>query len=542
MITTYKRLIKEYALYVLLSKYLFAVLLSIMGFKNHKDWTYILVTMLEVTSIATFSNLLLKEKKLTAYIANSLLLLIVNVQNIVLFFGGSFTTLVMVTNLESLESLSGHFASIVFGTICILIFTFLPITYVKIRKINWSTVLSSSLLIELIVTLMGGNIYSPIFGVYQLAADAYEYQQDLAKIANAPNVTDYFYRNTIQNARPKPDSLSATPNVVLIFVEGLSQNIVEDEREIMPNLKKFQESSLTFENYYNHTFATYRGLIGQLYSGYQLDNYESNTLTSLQGVLGDKGYQTTFINTEPNNTQFTSYLESFNFDTIVNENDLAEGPNGSLTDQAALELLYDTIENQVSKKTPFLTAIYTYGTHMTFDSADKMFEDGKNILFNRFYNFDYYFSQFLEKFTSNPAFDNTILVFTADHATFADKDFKAAYPSYNRENQDVDRVPFIVYHKGIGAEQKDVEGRNSLDLVPTLLDYMDISEPNYFLGESLFYYKENNNSFDTVFFDNAYLLSTDYGNIQPLSETNEETVKALLQKYFAAKQQKPNIP
>ncbi|WP_238140785.1 sulfatase-like hydrolase/transferase, partial [Streptococcus suis] len=141
-----------------------------------------------------------------------------------------------------------------------------------------------------------------------MAADAYEYQQDLAKIANAPNVTDYFYRNTIQNARPKPDSLSATPNVVLIFVEGLSQNIVEDEREIMPNLKKFQESSLTFENYYNHTFATYRGLIGQLYSGYQLDNYESNTLTSLQGVLGDKGYQTTFINTEPNNTQFTSYL------------------------------------------------------------------------------------------------------------------------------------------------------------------------------------------------------------------------------------------
>ncbi|MGQ7339653.1 LTA synthase family protein [Streptococcus suis] len=542
MIATYKRLMKEYALYVLLSKYLFAVLLSIMGFKNHKDWTYILVTVLEVVSIATFSNILIKEKKPAAYIANSLLLLIVNVQNIVLFFGGSFTTLVMVTNLESLESLSGHSASIVFGTICILIFTLLPVTYVKTRKINWSTVLSSSLLIELIVTLMGGNIYSPIFGVYQLATDAYEYQQDLAKIANAPNVTDYFYRNMIQNARPKPDSLSATPNVVLIFVEGLSQNIVEDEREIMPSLKKFQESSLTFENYYNHTFATYRGLIGQLYSGYQLDNYESNTLTSLQGVLGDKGYQTTFINTEPNNTQFTSYLESFNFDTIVNENDLAEGPNGSLTDQAALELLYDTIENQVSKKTPFLTAIYTYGTHMTFNSDDKKFEDGKNILLNRFYNFDHYFSQFLEKFNNNPAFDNTILVFTTDHATFADKDFIAAYPSYNRENQDVDRVPFIVYHKGIVAEKKDAEGRNSLDLVPTLLDYMDISEPNYFLGESLFYYKENNNSYDTVFFDNAYLLSTDYGNIQPLSETNEETVKALLQKYFAAKQQKPNIP
>ena len=71
---------------------------------------------------------------------------------------------------------------------------------------------------------------------------------------------------------------------------------------------------------------------------------------------------------------------------------------------------------------------------------------------------------------------------------------------------------------------------------------MDVSVPNYFLGDTLFYYKENNNSYDTVFFDNTYLLNTDYGNIQSLSDTNEETVRSLLQKYFAAKLQEPQVP
>ena len=83
----------------------------------------------------------------------------------------------------------------------------------------------------------------------------------------------------------------------------------------------------------------------------------------------------------------------------------------------------------------------------------------------------------------------------------------------NRVNSDVDEVPLVLYYKGITPETIDVEGRNSLSLVPTILDYMDVSVPNYFLGDTLFYYKENNNSYDTVFFDNTYLLNTDYGNI-----------------------------
>jgi len=107
------------------------------------------------------------------------------------------------------------------------------------------------------------------------------------------------------DGRIRPEALPQRPNVVLLFVEGLSQSVVEDARDLMPNLAALERRTLFFENYYNHTFATCRGLISQLYSGYQLSDQDVNGLVSLQAILHDFGYRTAFINTEPNNAQFT---------------------------------------------------------------------------------------------------------------------------------------------------------------------------------------------------------------------------------------------
>lgn len=542
MVTHLRNFLEEHGLYVTVVKYLFTIFLSVMSYRNHSDWGYILVTAVEVISIAAITNIFAKEQKLIAYLVNSVLVLIINIQNITMIFGGSFVTLVMVTNLESLESLSGQFGPIAIGAAAVFFFSFLPAVYISIPKMTSPGLLSFALLIELIFTLVCGNIYSPLFSVYQLAEASIEYRKNLAEIASAPNTTSFFYKPAVLEARQKPEKLPENPNVVLIMVEGLSQNIIDDDRNIMLNLKQLQNESLSFENYYNHTFATYRGIIGQLYSGYQLDNYDENKLTSIQSVLKDRNYQTTFINTEPNNTQFNSYLESMGFDQLTTDLTQANGVNASLTDKTALELLYQTIEKQATNSNPYFTMVYTYGTHLTFDSPNEQYGNGENPLLNKFYNFDVYLKGFLDKFNSNPAFDNTILVLTSDHAIFADKEFIETFPSANRDNPDVDEVPLVMYYKGITPETIDVEGRNSLSLVPTILDYMDVSVPNYFLGDTLFYFKENNNSYDTVFFDNTYLLSTDYGNIQSLSDTNEETIRSLLQKYFAAKFQEPQIP
>lgn len=49
-------------------------------------------------------------------------------------------------------------------------------------------------------------------------------------------------------------------NVILIFTEGLSNHIITDSRNIMPNVAALKNQTISFSNYYNHTFATYRGI------------------------------------------------------------------------------------------------------------------------------------------------------------------------------------------------------------------------------------------------------------------------------------------
>lgn len=525
-----------------LSKYIFTLVLILVGYFTHKNNFIIFASVLELLTIMAISDIFVKFNKYLGYCINVLSLLLLNVQSLMLYFGGSFVTLVMVTNLESLSSQSGRFIPIAIGIVSLVIFTFMPLFAFPLKNIKGSQLLSVTLLLELTFTFLYGNGYSPLFAVYRLGLDARAYQAQITAIASQPNMTKTFYREKISDARTKADALSKKPNVVVLFIEGLSKNIVDDPRQVMPNMQTFQAQSISFTNYYNHTFATYRGLIGQLYSGYQLENYDTNTLTSMQSILADQGYQTTYINTEPNNTQFTSYVESFGFQQLVNDASKTDGPQNTITDEDALDLLYDTMEEQSASDEPYFISMYTFGTHQSYDSPDKKFGAGNYILLNRFYNFDYYFGKFIEKFNNSKMAEDTVLVVTTDHATFSDNDFAAAYPDYTRVNSDVDSIPLYLYYKGMPPEQLDVQGRNSLDMAPTVLDFIEVTAPNYFLGVSLFFGKENNNSYDTVFYDNTYLLSTDYGTIQPLSSTNEETVEGLLQKYFAAKTQTPLVP
>ena len=102
----------------------------------------------------------------------------------------------------------------------------------------------------------------------------------------------------------------------------------------------------------------------------------------------------------------------------------------------------------------------------------------------------------------------------------------------------------MIYHKGVEARTIDALGKNSLDLAPTILDYVDINGPNYFLWASLFFEADDINSLDTIFTSSADYYSTRGCNIRKLDESDVETsiVQKLIQNYYAAKQQIPQKP
>lgn len=514
-------------------KYLFSVILALLVFIPTRNLLQVSIALLEIGIIFLISNNIAKKHIKLAIFFNNIALLLYNIQMLVLFFGANFLTLVMVLNVSSINGLMGNFTQYAIGFLALILFTFLPIKYVQIPKFTTSGMLSTFLTAELVLTMIFSSAFSPMYAYYQLAHQAKDYiEMKQQVIADKED----FYKEDIKHFINKPENLVEKPNVVLIFTEGLSQGIVNDPRNIMPNVREYQSKSLTFDNYYNHTFATFSGIVGQLYSGYNQEIGDKNTLISMQSILKDQGYYTSIVNTEPGNKLFTQYLSDMNFDDVLGEpNPNYKGSDKTMSDGEAYEFLYKTIEKQAKSDKPFFTSIYTYGTHMSLDSPDNQFKDGSNPMLNKFYDADIHFANFMKKFEESQMYDDTIIIFTTDHGTFMDAAYKETYPDIPRSNPDLDQIPLFIYHKDVTAKHIDVGGRNSLGLAPTILDYLNISAENYFLGTSLFAPKKESTILDTTFYDVVYFLSTDNGEIRNFDEKTSQNVLQTIQAYLSVK-------
>ncbi len=172
------------------------------------------------------------------------------------------------------------------------------------------------------------------------------------------------------------------------------------------------------------------------------------------------------------------------------------------------------MEQEEKSNQPFFTAIYTFNTHVTMDSEDQKFGDGGGMELNKFYNCDYQFGKFMEKFNESELSDNTIIIFTADHCTYADDAFREAFPDVPRVQVFLDRIPFFIYYKGVTPQVIDAQGRNSLCMTPTVLDFLDI-----------------------VTIDNTERVSTQNGVIQGMDPSIDGDMETNINHYYAAAQQ-----
>ena len=128
----------------------------------------------------------------------------------------------------------------------------------------------------------------------------------------------------------------------------------------------------------------------------------------------------------------------------------------------------------------------------------------------------------MNKYINSELYDNTIVIYTTDHSTYSDQDFYKAFPNYNRPATFLDRIPFFIYQKDIEPEVIDVKGKNSLDMAPTLLDYLDIKDENYFLGNSLFSsINDNDNNYDYYYYYPGVCYSTFDSSIHGVSDDDE---------------------
>jgi phosphoglycerol transferase MdoB-like AlkP superfamily enzyme len=163
-------------------------------------------------------------------------------------------------------------------------------------------------------------------------------------------------------------------------------------------------------------------------------------MISLVDILNYYQYSTYFINSEPSNAQFSNYLETFNFNTVIS----GEVKNRYLSDKELFTLLFDTMSKA---KQPFFIGIYNIGTHHGYNSPDIKYADGNNHILNKFHNFDAQFRMFFDLFIESDISENTILVFTTDHATFPSPEYKKTFKS--EQKYFLNNIPLFFFWYGV---------------------------------------------------------------------------------------------
>lgn len=323
-----------------------------------------------------------------------------------------------------------------------------------------------------------------------------------------------------QSPLPYPRTRTGQPNVIVIFTEGTSTRLLGayggHYPGLTPNINRLAARSLQVEDYFNHTAATYRGLIGQLSSGYVYNGgygrhgWETGNNGTRLGairrrtlplILAGHGYRSYFFSPHLANVPFTAMLDSLGFTDVFTADSIGHDLLGghyrmhagtrSLDDASLFSGLVAFLrQRHASDATqPFFIGLYNIGTHafLPVDAAGARYGDSHNGALNRLHDFDHALGLFLDYFYQSPYADNTILVFTTDHASYPEPDYRAV-AGKDLNPYFVDRIPLLIddpFHRL--PRQLDAAGRNSLDLAPTLLQLLGIrATRNSFLGHSLF--------------------------------------------------------
>ncbi len=393
------------------------------------------------------------------------------------------------------------------------------------------------------------------------------------KLHNYPFVKESVYTGApISKVNPQ----ITKPNVILLFTEGTSARLLGcyggHFPELTPHMDDFAKSSMLVKNYYNHTAATFRGTHGQLASCYPLKGGygkgqwadENNKVSfskikyqTLPNILRSYGYKTQFLSPHKQDDPYTSLLHMLNFEKVSTRDDYKESHasvhfyHDSLRDEDMYSWLVETVSKQEVSQ-PFFLCMYTFETHTNMDLPEGT--EGypvDNPTLRTLHQVDGAFGKFWEWFQSSPYVENTIVILTADHCHYYDKD----YVPLVKEEKDyreifVDKIPLIIYdpiHRI--PEQMDAQGRTSLDLTPTILHLLDIQQvKNSFLGRSLFESSDKVNlaALGKVYYlidgANGVVKEEDLGNVEPSIQGVFALKKEQIDLYYSAEMSNKVFP
>lgn len=344
---------------------------------------------------------------------------------------------------------------------------------------------------------------------------------------NVITKTQYFESDEqlerVFNPVVQPDSGAFQPlNVVVLILESFSKEFVGGYHQDgkIPGFHghtPFIDSLMQVSSVFQYSMANGRKSIDAMPSvicsipsievPYVLSHYSGNTVNSLASLLKPKGYQTGFFHGAPNGSMgFQAFANLCNFDAYYGKDEYESQPEGGTAgDYDGIWGIWDKPFLQYfgrklsTFQEPFYATVFTVSSHHPYnlpDEAKNKFKGGDRPIYRTIEYTDDALRHFFQYASSQPWFDRTLFVITADHASA-----EIGYPEYNTI-WGYFSIPVFFYHpKWKPRFSKEVI--QQVDIMPTVLSSIHYDAPYVAFGRNVF---GGGTPFAFNYIDNLYQL------------------------------------
>ena len=218
---------------------------------------------------------------------------------------------------------------------------------------------------------------------------------------------------------------SNRPNIIFVTMESWSGQLIEPlggEPGITPQFNALCEEGLLFTEVYA-TGGTSETGISSIMSGYPTisgisissESAKCRQLPSINKVLAKEGYHSFFaFGGSLSYGNIGGYLTDVGVDRVVDEDELDLAPVGKLGihDEAMFPYFLDEIQ-QADR--PYFYTLFTQSTHAPYDMPAETFGDYDDPYVTSMHYADQHLGEFAQQLRDLPDFNNTLVVFLADH-------------------------------------------------------------------------------------------------------------------------------
>ncbi|WP_160070183.1 LTA synthase family protein [Sphingobacterium bovisgrunnientis] len=304
---------------------------------------------------------------------------------------------------------------------------------------------------------------------------------------------------------PKDSTEFKKLNVVVLILESFGKEHVGALNKDINNgtYKGYTPflDSLIGESYtFNRSYANGRKSIDALPSvitgipsvgePFVLSIYSGNKTTSLAKLLGDEGYETAFFHGAPNGSMgFSAYTQLAGINHYFGKNEYNNDADfdgiWGIWDEPFMQFMADKIDDLPQ---PFFAGFFSLSSHHPFKVPEKYngkFPKGPLVVHEPVGYSDYALKQFFAKAVKSPWFKNTLFVICADHATVSHlPEYLTAPNSF--------AIPIVFYHPGNNLKGLSDKLVQQIDILPTVLNYLNYPKPYFSFGFDALANQQNN--------------------------------------------------